>query len=329
MISSAHSSDYTLCTTVQSSWHPGIHPKIQLSTSKVSFEQGKGAWLGDVDGNNPIDYLLVHALMLLGHTPDDINQADADAVSVGTGKAVRAQHSPEVEAGERVLRRLGRAKKSRFGVSGTESVRGALRLARAATGKKKFLRIEGRFHHWFDNGLVAVKILRRAWRTKARWRAISATQSCKGGTTSTSTKLLSQNPRAISRRLVRNRTRSTLNRSRLNSAVSNASANCATSVTSCSSSMRPSRACGSVPKARRGSSGSRPNLATFGKAIAGGWKVSATAGRADPAALFGTGVVNHSGTFNSSVMSAAAVSATMNGLAMSPPCKNVREHGAP
>ena len=70
-----------------------------------------------------------------------------------------------------------------------------------------------------------------------------------------------------------------------------------------------------------------PNLATYGKAMAGGWPVSALAGDAGLMAKFGTGEVNHSGTFNSSVMAMAATVATLGVLLDEPPYPKVREHG--
>ena len=39
----------------------------------------------------------------------------------------------------------------RFCLSGSEAVHVALRLARATTGKQKFIRFEGHYHGWFDN----------------------------------------------------------------------------------------------------------------------------------------------------------------------------------
>jgi len=57
--------------------------------------------------------------------------------------------------------------------------------------------------------------------------------------------------------------------------------------------------------------GVTPDLAVYGKALGAGWPVSLLAGRGDIMERFGTGEVNHSGTFNGSVMAtAAALSAT-------------------
>ena len=67
--------------------------------------------------------------------------------------------------------------------------------------------------------------------------------------------------------------------------------------------------------------------------MAGGWPVAAIAGRADLMEPFGTGEVNHSGTFNGSLMAAAAIVATQKLLLDDPPYERHpglwhRTHGA-
>src|SRR5690606_28017154 len=111
--------------------------------------RGKGAWLWDIDGNDYVDYLLGQGPAFLGHAPDDITQAVTEAV--GRGMVYGAQHPLEVEAGVRFLAMVGWAEQVRFGVSGTEAVQAALRLARAVTGRRRFLRFEGHYHGWLDN----------------------------------------------------------------------------------------------------------------------------------------------------------------------------------
>jgi glutamate-1-semialdehyde 2,1-aminomutase len=45
----------------------------------------------------------------------------------------------------------------RFGLSGSEMVQAALRLARAATGRRLVAKFEGHYHGWFDSILVSVQ----------------------------------------------------------------------------------------------------------------------------------------------------------------------------
>lgn len=74
--------------------------------------------------------------------------------------------------------------------------------------------------------------------------------------------------------------------------------------------------------------GTTPDLAVYGKAMAGGWPVAALAGRAALMERFGTREVNHSGTFNANVMAAAATVATLRILRHDPPYARVEETGA-
>jgi glutamate-1-semialdehyde 2,1-aminomutase len=73
--------------------------------------------------------------------------------------------------------------------------------------------------------------------------------------------------------------------------------------------------------------GVTPDLAIYGKALAGGWPVSALAGSAELMAPFGTGVVTHAGTFNASVMAMAAVVAAITTLRDDPPYARIEAHG--
>jgi glutamate-1-semialdehyde 2,1-aminomutase len=73
--------------------------------------------------------------------------------------------------------------------------------------------------------------------------------------------------------------------------------------------------------------GVTPDLAIYGKAIAGSFPVSAIAGKAEFMKRFGTGEVNHSGTFNACVMAAAAVSASIKTLRSENPYARVAAYG--
>jgi glutamate-1-semialdehyde 2,1-aminomutase len=73
--------------------------------------------------------------------------------------------------------------------------------------------------------------------------------------------------------------------------------------------------------------GVQPDLATYGKALAGGWPVAALAGRAEVMDVLSDGRVNHSGTFNGSVMAAAATIATLSMLRDEPPYERIAAYG--
>ena len=60
--------------------------------------------------------------------------------------------------------------------------------------------------------------------------------------------------------------------------------------------------------------GITPDLSTFAKAMAGGFPVAALVGKRELMQHFGTGAVNHSGTYNANVPSVAAAIATITSL---------------
>ena len=130
----------------------GVNSNVRLSAPPVFFSRAQGAWMWDVDGNDYVDYLLGQGPSFLGHANATVNQAVHDACR--DGMLYGNSHVLEVEAAERICSALGWAEMVRLGLTGTESVQAALRLARAATGRRRFIRFEGHYHGWLDNVLV-------------------------------------------------------------------------------------------------------------------------------------------------------------------------------
>jgi glutamate-1-semialdehyde 2,1-aminomutase len=67
------------------------------------------------------------------------------------GQLYAGQHLREIELAEKLNRLIPSAELMRFCLDGSEAVQTALRVARARTGKQKFLRFEGHYHGWLDN----------------------------------------------------------------------------------------------------------------------------------------------------------------------------------
>lgn len=126
-------------SNVRSHWDP--HPMF--------YSRGEGPRCWDADGNEYIDYVLGRGPLILGHTPKPV--LDAVAKQLYEGLMYAGQHEIEIEAAEMVCKLTPCAERVRFGSSGSEAVHAALRLARAATGRKLILRFEAGYHGWFDN----------------------------------------------------------------------------------------------------------------------------------------------------------------------------------
>jgi glutamate-1-semialdehyde 2,1-aminomutase len=72
------------------------------------------------------------------------------------GQLYAGQHGLEILLAQKMAELVPSAELCRFGLSGSEMVQAAMRLARAATGRNLILRFEGHYHGWFDNVLISV-----------------------------------------------------------------------------------------------------------------------------------------------------------------------------
>jgi glutamate-1-semialdehyde 2,1-aminomutase len=304
----------------------GVHSNVRLTGSKAFIERAKGAWLWSVDGDDYVDYLLGQGPNFLGHAPEPVLSAVSDACSRGV--IYGGEHPLEVEAAESVCEALGWADMVRFGVSGTESVQAALRLARAATGRTKVVRFEGHYHGWMDNVLTA--------QHEGGWGAASAGQMA--GQLEDFFMLPWNDAEALSDILHRSGSEIAaviMEPVMINAGVIEPLPGYLESVRQLCDDHGAVLIFDEVISGFRlglGGAAKRysvsPDLATYGKAMAGGWPASALAGRAELMELFGTGKVNHSGTFNGSVMAMAATVATLEVLRHDPPYEKVTEHGS-
>jgi glutamate-1-semialdehyde 2,1-aminomutase len=123
--------------------------RLGISPTPLVVDHADGPHLFDVDGNRLIDYYLGMGPMLLGHNPPCV--CEAVIAQLERGILFGAQSEVEYRAAELVIELVPCAEMVRFGSSGTEMVQAALRVARAATGRKKVLAFEGHYHGWLDN----------------------------------------------------------------------------------------------------------------------------------------------------------------------------------
>ncbi|GAA2619983.1 glutamate-1-semialdehyde 2,1-aminomutase [Dactylosporangium fulvum] len=303
----------------------GVNSNVRLAASRTFFERGSGPRLWDVDGNEYVDYLLGQGPAFLGHAHPQVNAAVTAAVS--RGMVFGAQHALEVEAVEKLLAAIGWADMARLGVSGTEAVQAALRLARAATGRRRVIGFAGQYHGWLDTVLMA-----------------HGPDGPRPGSAG-------QPPEYLADWLITPFNDSVALERQFSAHPGEIAAVILEPMMCNSGAIAPQP--GFLERLRElctangtvlifdevvtgfrlafGGAAQRfgvtPDLAIYGKALAGGWPVAAIAGRRELLEQFGTGRVNHSGTFNASVMAAAAVSSTMDVLRQAPPYASVEEHG--
>src|SRR5262245_17727685 len=119
----------------------------------VFVRAAQGAYLEGEDGRRYIDYIGGYGPHILGHRHPAIVAAIEEAL--GRGTAFGAPTLPEVELAETIASALPSVEMVRLVNSGTEATMSALRLARAATGRNRFVKFEGCYHGHADPFLVA------------------------------------------------------------------------------------------------------------------------------------------------------------------------------
>ena len=113
--------------------------------------RGQGAYAFDEFGVRHIDYIMAYGPLLFGHAhpafSSDLEQVASRGVLFGS------THAEELRLAERVRRHLPSMERLRFTTSGTEAVMGAIRVARAFTGRNLIARFAGNYHGHFDLAL--------------------------------------------------------------------------------------------------------------------------------------------------------------------------------
>jgi glutamate-1-semialdehyde 2,1-aminomutase len=291
--------------------------RAAMQPHPLFVREAKGAHLWDLDGDRYVDYVMAWGPMVLGHGDPRIVEAVQEILPrmqvIGTG------HELEYLAAESVLEAVPHGERLLWSNTGTEAVQVALRLARAATGRRRVLKFARSYHGWHDSvyaGLVEADSDR------------PATPASKGQSPTTLDDLVVSrfNDIAMAERLLAEAVERDIAAVLVDPILSNGG------VEAPAPDFLPTlrRLCdrygvvlifdeviAGFRVARGGSAekyGVQPDLSVFGKAIAGGFTQSAVVGRAGLIDQVTVGVV-HAGTFNANPIALAAVEATMRALA--------------
>jgi glutamate-1-semialdehyde 2,1-aminomutase len=131
----------------------GVTHDVRLADPfPVAVARAEGARKWDLDGHELICYVMGHGALLLGHSHPEV----VSAVRAQAGRFFHpgANHELECDWAELVIRIVPSAERVRFTSSGTEASLLALRVARAATGRDKIVKLSGHFHGWHDQVAV-------------------------------------------------------------------------------------------------------------------------------------------------------------------------------
>lgn len=276
----------------------------------LTIAAGRGAHLRDIDGNEYVDYALAYGPMVLGHSPAPVLAAVAKQLSEGISYG--ASHRLECELSEAVCRTVPSADLCVFSNSGSEAVQAAVRIARAATGRRRVIKFLGHFHGWLDSLAVG---------NPGSWDASPATAG-QDPLASSSVSVLPWNDLDALRAALTDDVAVVI----MEPVAVNGG--CFTADTDYLTDVREmTRRAGAVlifdevitgfRLALGGAQerlGVRPDLTVLGKALGAGFPISAVCGRAEVMDVVARGTVAHIGTSNAHPVSAAAAVASITEL---------------
>jgi glutamate-1-semialdehyde 2,1-aminomutase len=125
----------------------GVHTSIRRIEPQLCFERAEGAYIYDADGQQYIDYHAAFGPFVLGHCYPSVTErvretiGNVDLFGVGATEL-------EIELASKIVRHVPSAEKVLFCNAGSEATYHALRLARAATGRKLIIKFQGCYHGW-------------------------------------------------------------------------------------------------------------------------------------------------------------------------------------
>lgn len=109
-------------------------------------QKAKGCRLWDLDGNEYIDCISSLCAVTLGYNDPDVTSAVREQLEDGV--IFSLPHKVEVEVAEEVIKMVPCAEMVRYGKNGSDATSGAIRLARAYTGRDR-VAVCG-YHGWQD-----------------------------------------------------------------------------------------------------------------------------------------------------------------------------------
>lgn len=117
-----------------------------FGVSPYFVQRGEGSRVWDVDGNEYIDFINGLAAITLGYSDPDVNRAVH--AQLDQGVIYSLPHPLETEVAERIVDMVPCAEMVRFGKNGSDATSGAIRLARAFTGRDRVAFCG--YHGWQD-----------------------------------------------------------------------------------------------------------------------------------------------------------------------------------
>ncbi len=284
------------------------------------FARAKHGRMWDVDGNEYVDFVQGMGPNLFGHAPDFITEAVAQAIRGGL--VYTGQFERELEVADLVRRAVPLKGPVRFASSGTEILQLVIRLARGYTGRSKFVKFEGHYHGWADSVSYSFHPSLDGAGAAGAPIAIPDTAGMDPATRENIVICSWNDADALARAFDRHRgqiagvvmepfllnTNFAPPREGYLAAVKDLCARAGALLIFDEVITGFRVALGGAQEL----TGIEPDLATYAKAMAGGFPIAMLLGRPDVMGVLADGTVNHGGSFNSNVASIEAAHAALS-----------------
>jgi len=307
----------------------GISSQIRLDEpgeNPLFFSHSKGSKIWDVDGNEYIDYIQGMGPNIFGHAPTFI--IDSVKNDMKKGFVFAGQFKKELEVAEMALNMIPMDDATvRFASSGTEIDQLAIRLMRGYTGKNKYIKFEGHYHGWADSVSYSVHPNPTKSGKISSPNPVSESIGIDNNT-SESLIVCSWNDIKLLEKIFNE------NKNEIAGVIMEpilANTNCIYPIKGYLESVKElCKKNGALlcfdevitgfriaPGGAQEVTGVLPDLATYAKAMAGGFPIAMLVGKREIMDFIGNGNVYHGGSFNSNVMSISAAYASLKYLSNS------------
>jgi len=117
----------------------------------IVFESAHGKWITDVDGNRYLDFHCGFGSVALGYGNESVDTAVRQAMA-DRGTFVGVPHRYEEHLAGRLCETIDCAEKVALcGGGGSDAIYHAIRIARAATGRRRLGKVEGGYQGWHSD----------------------------------------------------------------------------------------------------------------------------------------------------------------------------------
>jgi len=143
----------------------GVHTSIRMIEPPLCVHRAKGAYLWDEDGKRYIDYHAAFAPIILGHCYPQVVERVAETIREADLYGASTTYL-ELALSKKIVHHIPSVEKVLICCTGSEATFHAIRVSRAATGRRKIVKFQGCYHGWHDyvlRNVISEPQLNNAW----------------------------------------------------------------------------------------------------------------------------------------------------------------------